>query len=77
MTLKKNLVSVLIFGFIIGNVFSSCSSDDDAVSGSRGLREVKFHSEPDMEISTKFTGNTSIDADGVPRKEYEIVTRRY
>ena len=77
MTLKKNLVSVLIFGFIFGNVFSSCSSDDDAVSGSRGLREVKFHSEPDMEISTKFTGNTSIDADGVPRKEYEIVTRRY
>lgn len=77
MILKKNLVSVLIFGFILGNVFSSCSSDDDAVSGSRGLREVKFHSEPDMEISKKFTGNTSIDADGVPRKEYEIVTRRY
>ena len=77
MILKKNLVSVLIFGFIMGNVFSSCSSDDDAVSGSRGLREVKFHSEPDMEISKKFTGNTSIDADGVPRKEYEIVTRRY
>ncbi len=77
MILKKNLVSVLIFGFILGNVFSSCSSDDDAVSGSRGLREVKFHSKPDMEISTKFTGNTSIDADGVPRKEYEIVTRRY
>lgn len=77
MILKKNLVSVLIFGFIMGNVFSSCSSDDDAVSGNRGLREVKFQSEPDMEISTKFTGNTSIDADGVPRKEYEIVTRRY
>ena len=77
MTLKKNLVSVLIFGFIFGSVFSSCSSDDDAVSGNRGLREVKFHSEPDMEISTKFTGNTSIDADGVPRKEYEIVMRRY
>lgn len=77
MILKKNLVSVLIFGFIMGNVFSSCSSDDDAISGSRGLREVKFHSEPDMEISKKFTGNTSIDADGVPRKEYEIVTRRY
>lgn len=77
MILKKNLVSVLIFGFIFGNVFSSCSSDDDAVSGSRGLRDVKFHSEPDMEISKKFTGNTSIDADGVPRKEYEIVTRRY
>lgn len=77
MILKKNLASVLIFGFIMGNVFSSCSSDDDAVSGSRGLREVKFHSKPDMEISKKFTGNTSIDADGVPRKEYEIVTRRY
>ena len=77
MILKKNLVSVLIFGFIMGNVFSSCSSDDVAVSGNRGLREVKFNSEPDMEISTKFTGNTSIDADGVPRKEYEIVTRRY
>lgn len=77
MTLKKNLVSVLIFGFIFGSVFSSCSSDDDAVSGNRGLREVKFHSEPDKEISTKFTGNTSIDADGVPRKEYEIVMRRY